>query len=63
MDAVDRLLISFRYQAHYANQMVNIFRKWSLLDVSDKPRLSKIFHRELHVSIILSHVSVTSNHR
>ena len=45
-----------------ANQMVNIFRKLSLLDItSDKSRLLKVFHREL--SIILSHVSVTSNDR
>ncbi len=42
--------------------MVNIFRKLSLLDItSDKSRLLKVFHREL--SIILSHVSVTSNDR
>ncbi len=42
--------------------MVNIIHKWSRLDVkSDKSRLSKVFHREL--SIILSHVSVTSNDR
>ncbi len=54
------MLFSCRYQANIANQMVNIFHKWSLLDVaSDKSRLSKVFHREL--SIILSHVSVTSN--
>ncbi len=40
----------------------SIFFKWSLLDVtSDTSRLSKAFHREL--SIILSHVSVTSNDR
>ncbi len=56
------VLFSCRYQAHIANQMVNIFPKWSLLDVtSDKSRLSKVFRREL--SIILSHVSVTSNDR
>ena len=56
------MLFSFRYQAHIANQMVNIIHKWSRLDVkSDKSRLSKVFHREL--SIILSHVSVTNNDR
>ena len=56
------MLFSCRYQAHIANQMVNIFHKWSLLDVtSDKSRLPKVFHREL--SIILNHVSVTSNDR
>ncbi len=58
----DVMLFSCRYQAHIANQMVDIFDKWSLLDVtSDKSRLSKVFHREL--SIILSYVSVTSNDR
>ncbi len=31
------MLFSCRYQAHITNQMVNIFHKWSLLDVtSDK---------------------------
>ncbi len=54
------MLFLCRYQVNIANQMVNIFHKWSLLDVtSDKPKLSKVFHREL--SIILSHVGVTSN--
>ena len=39
-----------------------IFSNWSLLDItSDECRLSNVFHREL--SIILSHVSVTSNDR
>ncbi len=53
-------LFSCRYQAHIDNQMVDIFHKWSLLQVtSDKSRLSKVLHREL--SNILSHVSVTSN--
>ncbi len=56
------MLFSSIYQAHIANQMVNIFHKWSFIDVtSDESRLSKVFHREL--SIILSHVSVTSNDR
>ena len=42
--------------------MVNIFHKWSLLGIAnDKSRLSRVFHREL--SIILNHVSVTSNDR
>ena len=55
------MLFSCRYEAHniIANQMVNVFHKWSLLDItSDKSRLSKVFYREL--SIILSHVSVTN---
>ena len=53
------MIFSCRYQARIANQMVNIFHKWSLLDItSDKSRLSKGFHREL--SIILSQVSVIS---
>ncbi len=56
------MLFSCRYQAHIANQMVNVFHKWSLLDVtSDKSRLSKVFCRKL--SIIPSHVSVTGNGR
>ncbi len=56
------LLFSCNYQANIANQMVNIFHKWSLLDVtSDKSRSSKVFHSKL--SIILSHVGVTSNDR
>ena len=56
------VLFLCRYQAHIANQAVNFFHKWSLLDVtSDKARLCQVFHREL--SIILSYVSVTSNDR
>ncbi len=56
------MIFSCRCQAHIANQMVSIFHKSSLLDItSDEYRLSKVFHREL--SIILSHVSVTSNDR
>ncbi len=56
------LIFSCRCQAHIANQMVSIFHKWSRVDItSDASRLSKGFHREF--SIILSHVSVTSNDR
>ncbi len=52
------MIFSCRYQPYIDNQMVNIFHKWSLLNVtSDKSRLSNVFHREL--SIILSHVSVS----
>ncbi len=56
------MIFSCLYQAHIANQMVNIFHKSSLLDVkSDKSRLSKKIHRQL--SIILSNVSVPSKDR